>query len=290
MSTILLTGATGFLGSHLLENFITQGFNVIVIKRSTSVTWRVNHLLSKTKVYDIDKTSLKVIFEHEQPEIIVHTACNYGRGNNGIINIIDSNLILGLNLLENAINNNVKTFINTDTLLPKNVNDYSLSKTQLTEWLQKYSKQIQVINVKIEHIYGIKDDEKKFFPWLIDKMINDDGEINLTSGIQKRDFIYIDDVTRAYSLVLNKRKELKDWNEFDLGTNLFTPVKEMVLIIAKEIERIYGKNIVSRLKFGVIPYREGDIMKPVLDNSKLCLLGWKPKVEIVEGVQKILKF
>jgi len=38
---ILLTGATGFLGSHLLENFITLGFDVAILKRSTSDDWRI---------------------------------------------------------------------------------------------------------------------------------------------------------------------------------------------------------------------------------------------------------
>ena len=150
---ILLTGATGFLGSHLLESFISQRFEVAVIKRSTSDVWRISHLLDKVAVYNIDKTKLKVIFQEVRPEIIVHTACTYGRREESIVDIINSNLIFGLDLLEESIRTNVKTFINTDSFLPRNINDYSLSKAQLTDWLKKKSNQIQVVNFKIEHMY-----------------------------------------------------------------------------------------------------------------------------------------
>jgi nucleoside-diphosphate-sugar epimerase len=286
---ILLTGATGFLGSHLLESFISQGCEVTILKRSTSDIWRIKHLLEKVKSYNIDEVALGIIFKETKPDMIVHTACSYGRNNESLSDIVNTNLIFGIKLLQESITNNVKTFINTDSLLPRDINDYSLSKAQFTDWLQKRSDQIQVVNFKIEHMYGVKDDNKKFLPWLINEMINGSGDINLTSGIQKRDFIYISDVVAAYDLVIQKRESLSSWNVFDLGTNVFTEVKQFVLTIVEELEKTNKKGIVSRLKFGAIPYREGDIMLPQLDNTKLIVLGWQQKVTISDGVKKFLK-
>lgn len=286
---ILLTGSTGFLGSHLLESFISNGIEVAILIRSTSDSWRISHLLDKVKVYNTDKIKLKVIFAEFKPEIIVHTACSYGRKNESIIDIINSNLILGLELLEESIRIKVKTFINADSLLPRNINDYSLSKAQFTDWLYIKSNQIQVVNFKIEHMYGVKDDKKKFIPWLIDKMINEDETINLTSGIQKRDFIYISDIVNAFNLVIDKSETLPSWNEFDLGTNTFTEVKEFVLTIARLLEKKYNKAIIQRLNFGSIPYRKEEIMTPKLNNTKLISLGWDYKIEIKEGLEKIIK-
>jgi nucleoside-diphosphate-sugar epimerase len=286
---ILLTGATGFLGSHLLESFISQGCEVTILKRSTSDTWRIKHLLEKVKSYNSDEVALGIIFKETKPDMIVHTACSYGRNNESLIDIVNTNLIFGIKLLQESITNNVKTFINTDSLLPRNINDYSLSKAQFTDWLQKRSDQIQVVNFKIEHMYGVKDDNKKFLPWLINEMINGSGDINLTSGIQKRDFIYISDVVAAYGLVIQKRKSLSSWNVFDIGTNVFTEVKQFVLTIAEELEKTNKKGIISRLNFGAIPYREGDIMVPQLDNVKLTALGWEQKMTINKGVSEILK-
>lgn len=286
---ILLTGATGFLGSHLLESFISQGFEVSILKRSTSNTWRINHLLEKVRIYNIDEVGLDKIFIEIKPEIIVHTACTYGRNSESLSQILDTNLIFGINLLEESIKNNVKSFINTDSLLPRNINDYSLSKAQFTEWLQKYSNQIQVINLKIEHMYGVKDDNKKFLPWLINEMINGSGEIKLTSGIQKRDFIYISDVVAAFDLVLQKRQRLNSWNVFDIGTNIFTEVRGLIMKVASILEKEQNKVIIPRLNFGTIPYRVEDIMIPNLDSKKIIELGWHHQVNIDEGIKLITK-
>jgi CDP-paratose synthetase len=289
MAKILLTGATGFLGSHLLESFVAKGHEVAVLKRSTSDIWRIDNLLNKIISYNIDQVNLKTIFQEIKPDIVVHTACSYGRKNESLIDIVNSNLIFGLDLLEESINSNVNTFINTDSLLPRNLNDYSLSKGQFTDWLQKRSDKIQVVNFKIEHMYGVKDDTRKFLPWLINEMIKGNDDINLTSGIQKRDFIYISDVVAAYDLVIQKRKSLPSWNVFDIGTNVFTEVKDFVLKIAGELEKLFEREIVSRLKFGAVPYRSGDIMVPKLDNTALKALGWEESVNITDGVDKIIK-
>lgn len=289
MTKILLTGATGFLGSHLLESFISQGFEVVILKRSTSDTWRINHLLKKIKSYNVDQVSIGIVFEEVRPTVIVHTACSYGRNDETIVDIVNANLIFGIQLMEEGIKNKVQTFINTDSLLPRNVNDYSLSKAQLSDWLQKYAEQIQVVNFKIEHMYGPKDDTRKFLPWLINKMINGKGDINLTSGIQKRDFIYIDDIVNAFDIVINNKDGLPSWSEFDIGTNKFIFVKDFVLLVANELGRFNKIEILPRLKFGTIPYREADVMIPELDNSKLLELGWSPETDVYNGILKIIK-
>lgn len=285
---ILLTGATGFLGSHLLESFLSQEFEVSILKRSTSDTWRIAHLLSGIKTFDIDKTSLNAIFKEFEPAIIVHAACNYGRKNEELIDIINSNLIFGLEILEESIKNNVKTFINTDSLLPRNINDYSLSKAHFVDWLKIRSCHLQVINLKIEHMYGVNDDSRKLIPWLINEMLNENIEIKLTSGIQKRDFIYVTDVVSAYNVIIEKRKLLSAWNEFDVGTNINTRVKDFVLTLANLLEKKYCIEIVSRLKFGAIPYRENELMIPELDIKSLMALGWHCKVSTIEGIRLIL--
>jgi CDP-paratose synthetase len=287
--TILLTGATGFLGSYLLESFIALNFNVIILKRSTSSNIRINHLLNNIIYYNVDLlSSLDDVFVQNKIDIIVHTACSYGRSNESLKEIINTNLIFGINLMELGIKFKVQTFINTGSLLPRNINSYSLSKAQLTDWLKINSSKIQVINLKIEHMYGPKDDNKKFLPWLINEMQSGTENINLTSGIQKRDFIYVDDVVAAYNLIINNCEKLGNWNEFDIGTNSFVNVKDFVIQIAKELENSHNIKIIQRLKFGVINYREGDIMIPQLNNSKLLNLGWVPKTSLKEGIKKVL--
>jgi CDP-paratose synthetase len=285
---ILLTGSTGFLGSYLLESFISRGIEVAIILRSTSNTWRISHLVDKAKVYNLDKHKIGVIFDEFRPEVVVHTACSYGRNSESLTDILNSNLIFGLELLEAALRTNVKTFVNSDSFLPRSINDYSLSKAQFTDWLIKKSEQIQVVNFKIEHMYGVRDDNKKFIPWLISEMKNEGKQINLTTGSQKRDFVYVADVVSAFNIVIQKLQILPAWNEFEVGTGKFTELREVVLTIAKKLENRSGKSIIPRLNFGSIPYRSEEIMCPNLNNKDLVELGWDCKVGIVDGLENIL--
>ncbi len=74
------------------------------------------------------------------------------------------------------------------------------------EWLKYFSDRIKVVNLKLEHMYGPKDDDSKFVTWITNQMLNNISSIDLTEGTQKRDFIYIDDVVDAYMLMLEKSK------------------------------------------------------------------------------------
>jgi CDP-paratose synthetase len=288
--TILLTGATGFLGSHLLGNFIKNGHKVIALVRSTSDLWRIKEFLPECIIYEIDKISISNIFQESKIDLVVHTACSYGRKGESISSITDSNLNYGLEILESAVAYKVKTFINTDTLLPKYVNVYSLSKTQFGEWLKFLSKDIQVINMRMEHMYGPKDDKNKFVPWLINEMVSNKDTIELTSGVQKRNFIYIEDILLAYNIVIEESYNLKNYNDFDVASNHLIEVKDFVRSIAIEIELRKGINVLDRLDFGAKEYRENDVMQPEFDNEAIRELGWEPSVDYKKGINYTLNF
>jgi len=289
MKTVLLTGATGFLGSHLLEALIKEGYKVVILKRSTSNAWRINHLLVNVVLYDVDKQPIKSAFEQQKIDIVIHTACHYGRNQDTMSDIVESNLMFSLRVLEIAILYNTDTFFNSDSLLPKSLNTYSLSKHQFSEWLKQSSENIQCVNIKLEHMYGPKDDKTKFVPWLLDQMINSREEIKLTKGEQKRDFVYIDDVVSAYMLLLNQTATLPKWNEFDVGTNLLVTVKEFIRSLQTVVKATMGIDVEERLSFGAISYREGEIMEPVVNNGALVKMGWQPKITLDNGLQEVLK-
>lgn len=286
--TVLLTGATGFLGSHLLETMIQQGYPVVVLKRSTSNLWRIEHLAGQYKSYDIDIQALDQAFEEQRVDCVIHTACHYGRNGDPISQILESNLSFGLKVLEAAINHNVTTFLNTDSFLPRSLNAYSLSKKQMVDWLKQQSSKIQVINLKLEHMYGPKDDSTKFINWLIVQLKQNVPEIKLTSGIQKRDFIFISDVVSAFLTVLEKSEDLPEFSEFEVGSGESTEVKTFVENLKQVFEQLYGKTI-TQLSFGAVPYRQGEIMAFNVDNQALRQLDWQPQVTLSQGLEQSLK-
>jgi nucleoside-diphosphate-sugar epimerase len=285
--TILLTGATGFLGSHLLHKLLKLGHKVVILKRSTSDTWRINSVLDQVISYDIDKVELSSVLKNHLTNIVINTVTNYGRKDRKISSIVDTNLIFGLKLLEQSIENNVKVFINTDTLLQRDINSYALSKAQLVDWMKFLSnKNTKMVNIKIEHMYGVFDDENKFIYWLINQLKQNKEEIDLTSGVQRRDFIYIDDVVDAYKTIIENLDSFLNFEEFELGSGKTIEVKYFVSKIFEELNK--KQKIVTRLNFGKIEYRANENMEMKANISKLQKLGWEPKVSIEDGIKKII--
>jgi CDP-paratose synthetase len=285
--TILISGATGFLGSYLLKSFIRSGYKVIALKRSTSNDYRIKDCLKKCRYYDIDRIDIKSIFKKHKINFVINTVTNYGRKDTNILSIVDTNLVFGLKLLQESVSHNIEAYINTDTLLDKNVNSYTLSKSQLVDWMKILSTQnTKMINIKIEHIYGALDDENKFIYWIINQLRGNVERIDLTSGIQKRDFVYISDVVSAYKLVILNIDKINNYEEFELGNGKSIKVKTFLNMLFKELSKTQA--IQTVLNFGAIDYRDNENMNMIADITKLKKLGWKTEISIQEGISRIL--
>jgi nucleoside-diphosphate-sugar epimerase len=288
---VLVAGATGFLGSHIVDRFSGAGHEVIVLKRSTSNTWRISDLVSLIDCYDLDLLSLDEIFSISKPDVVINCVCNYGRGDSSLIEVINANLIFGVALIQAAIHSGTKAIMNTGTLLPKTVNAYSLSKHQLVEWMQMNSDKIKVVNLRIEHMIGTRDDESKFVYWLISQMKKTDltDKVKLTSGKQLRDFIDVEDVASAFLIICSKLDELKNFTQFDVASGNLISVKEFVYKVADKLSDGDASSLLNRLNFGAISYRDNDVMIPQIDNSSLIQLGWSIENTLDESIGKILK-
>jgi nucleoside-diphosphate-sugar epimerase len=288
MSKILLTGATGFLGSHILASLVDNfHYDVVILKRTTSDTFRIKKLLDspKIKIYNADEINLEKIFDENSIEIIIHCATNYGRNNENSLNIIQSNLVLPLSILQLAVDHGTKLFINTDTIIDKNISHYSLSKSHFLDWLKSYSDHIKCVNLSLEHFYGAFDNRTKFTTYIISSFLNNVKELDLTAGEQKRYFIYIDDVVNAFLTILKSQNLLVDnFHNFDVSTEDNIKLKDFVLMV----KSLTG-NRTTKVNFGKIPYRSNEVMEFRTDISNLKRLGWSPVVELEEGLIKTIR-
>ena len=281
---ILMTGATGFLGSNLLKEFVKQKFEVTILKRSFSDTGRIKDLLKFVKFFNLDKISIEDIFKKVKADVILHCATSYGRSDTDPFAVIDANLLLPLKLLEAGKKNNIKYFINTDTILNKRINYYSLSKSQFKDWLEMYSEKSVCVNILLEHFYGAFDDKTKFVPFIIDKLLSNAEKVDLTEGRQKRNFIYIDDVVDAFIKVLRNLDNLNfGVYNYEIATDKSFEIRQVVELIKK----ISG-DTVTRLNFGVIQYRKNEIMDSKADTKAIRSLGWQPKYSLVQGLTKTI--
>jgi len=177
-------------------------------------------------------------------------------------------------------------FLNTDTILDKYLNLYALSKNQLLQWGKFFSmhERIRFGNIRLEHFYGPDDDPTKFSTYVINGCLQNVSELKLTKGEQKRDFIYIDDVVLAYMVLLEKMDSFNNsFLEFDVGSGSSVSIREFV----ETVHCLTASK--TRLLFGALPYREGEVMHSEADISRLAALGWQCRYDIETGLRQVIE-
>ena len=282
-ASLLLTGGTGFLGSNLLRRLVAEGVPVVLVKRATSKVTRIADVLPRVRTYDIATGVLPRIFEENRIDTVLHCATHYGRGSSPA-DILETNIVLPLRLLQLASETGVKSFINTDTILDKRVSEYSLSKRQFAEWLELYGRRLVCVSVALEHFYGPDDDPSKFVAGVIRDLLLGAPRIELTPGAQRRDFIHVDDVVDAFLKILNFCEQARSgFYHFEVATNAPITIRELV----EEIRRLVGRPE-TRLEFGALPYRENEVMDSLVDTSALRALGWTPRIGVREGLARTI--
>jgi CDP-paratose synthetase len=282
---VLITGGTGYLGSHFINKFYNK-YDFIILKRSFSDISQLKIEDNSAIYYDLDKIVLKSVYEEERIDIVFHCATNYGRSDQDELNILDCNLTLPVSLLQLSTKYKIKKFINTDTILDKGVSHYALSKNHFNEWFKIFSNKITCINVRLEHFYGPNDDKTKFISKILNLLLTNVEQIELTKGDQIRYFLHIEDVIDAFDLIISQTNKIKNgYHNIDIGSNVGISIKEVTSLLKK-----LTNNTTTHLNFGAIEYRPNEVMNLNLDLNFILNLGWKSKINLEDGLKDIIDF
>lgn len=281
INTVLLTGITGYLGRNLAAFLIDKGYAVIGIIREKSNLTELELIKDKLCFYNSDRGSIELAFQQNDIDLVIHTATSYGKSGEFLADVIESNILFGTIILEIALKYGVPGFINTDTALPGAVNLYALTKNHFKDILKLYGNQINIANMKLEYFFGPGDGANKFITYIINKMISNDRNIELSEGTQTRDFIFIDDVLEAYMTVILNLDKMPSLSDIPVGLGVGVTLKDLVL----EIKAI-TQNTEIKLEFGKLPMRNDEVMVSIADITILKHLGWKPRFTLEEGLIK----
>ena len=299
MKTILVTGATGFIGSHIVEKLVQENYKVIILKRSFSNIWRIKDFLHKLVVYDIDKIALEEIFKQNNIDIIIHLATFYKKSHafNDIDDIISANISFPTKIVDLAVKYGVSFFINTGTyfefdpsLLPiretsakKPFNLYSATKIAFEDVLKyySYSHGLKVVNMIIYYPYGEKDNEYRLIPTILKKAFFSE-EILLSEGFQKLDLIYVKDITEAYLRAIRNKEILSEFEYFNIGCGFPYSVREIISLLEELL------SIKLKVKWG---RPSKDITLSYADISRAeKILKWQPKFSLKQGLEKTINY
>lgn len=294
MKYILVTGATGFIGSHLIERLLKEKNNLIIIKRSFSKMERINNIISQYKdnviLFDIDKQELDNVFNKYEIEGIFHLATSYVKDTSTekIKTMTQSNIEFPTELLDFAVRYEVKYFINTGTFF-----EYSLDKLPLTEtskidflnyysttkiafedilkfYTKKYS--IKSSTLKLFTPYGSRDNENKIIPYLIINTLKNQ-EVNIKNPNNRLDIVHVNDIIDAYMNVKDKILSFDNYEVFNIATDVNYSINEIYSVI---------KYIIKQEDY-VLDEKTLPIFNDCTKTKNI--LKWEPKLKIEDGIK-----
>lgn len=299
MRYILITGGTGFIGSHLVEALLNNGKKVILLKRSFSDLWRIKELISNRNLIliNIDEVDLVDIFKKYDIKGIFHLSTFAQRIHeyNSISNMINTNIDFPTLLLDNAVNFGVDFFINTGShfefsfksspisensnIHPFNL--YAATKIAFEDILKYYNENynLNALTLKFFTPYGPKDDINKITPYLIINSIKK-NKILIKSPSKELDFTYIDDIVNSYICAMDNIKNIEGYKSFTIGTGKSTSIPQLLSII----EKYLGKN--THVSYGDL---EDDKVFCSYESAEK-LLKWKPTVSLENGIRKTIEY
>lgn len=287
---ILITGATGFIGQHLLKS-LSQEHEVHVLIRP-STRWEDNFNL-KNFIFDDNIGELKEYIIRNQIEGIIHLASLFIAQHQSYQckDLILSNIFFGTALWEAAKKTSVQWFLNTGTYWQNYLHDsteydpvnlYAATKQAFIDISKYYTEtsDIKFVTLKICDTYGPKDPRRKLMSLF--KQYAESGEqLKMSPGKQKINLLYIDDVVNGFITLVNllcNKTQLK--NEYALSAKKTYSLQELAGIF----ETVSKKKL--NIIWGGLPYREREVMTPWQMGTPIP--GWKQTIDIFHGIQLFL--
>lgn len=296
MKNVLITGGAGFIGSHVTDLLIENGYNVIVVDNLSSGF--DSNLNKKAKFYnlDINSSDLGNVFKENNVDYVFHFAAqaSVSYSTKKPFEDANENIIGTINVLKSAKKNGVKKFMVSSTAAVYGVPEYlpvdekhtttclsfyGLSKLTMEKYVELFG--IDYIIFRFANVYGPRQSahgEAGVVAIFADKMKNNEDILIDDDGEQTRDFVYVEDVAK----VCLKAIESDVKNEIiNVSTSKAISVNKLFSSMATKF------NYKKPAKYG--PQRVGDIKHSILDNKK-CLKYFDlvPQTSIEDGLAKLL--
>ena len=293
-NNILVVGGTGFIGYHLLK---------YLKKKNTLFSISKNKPSKKRKVRGVNyifcdiykKNKLRKILEQKNFDYVINLGGYVDHSNT--LKTFQSHYYGCKNLVDIFKTKKIKLFIqigssleygklkspHIETLKCKPTATYGISKYKSSEYIQKCDnkKSFPYVILRPYQVYGPNQSINRLIPIVISSCIKN-KKFNCSSGIQKRDFLYIDDFINLINKLILSKKKIK--GIFNVGSGKASSVKETIQLIHKKIKK-------GNPQFGKIKMRRDESLNyyPKIKKLKKAI-KWSAKTSLKKGLFQTIQY
>ena len=311
MKKLIVTGGSGFIGSYIVKNALSENFKVLNLDKLTYASIK-NNIKDKNytfKKFDICSNKIKQIIKNFQPDYIINCAAetHVDRSIDDPSEFIRSNIYGVFNLLEAIKNKKIKFLqISTDEVFgslkinkekfnektsydPKS--PYSASKAASDHLVRSYGNtyDLNYLITNCSNNYGPLQYPEKFIPMVIKSCIKKETIPIYGNGLNIRDWIHADDHAKAVLKCLTTKYKKET---FLIGANCEKTNIDIVNIICNKFKRKYGDSNFNYLDLKrFVTDRKGHDLRYAINPKKIQkMLRWKAKINFDKGIDETIEY
>jgi UDP-glucose 4-epimerase len=290
---VLVSGASGFIGSHLCERLLQEGAEVHAVAHASAAAepgevrwWRADLA---------EVAAVRELFAAVQPDTVFHLAGWVAGGTDRalVLPTFRSNLMSTVNVLDLAADGECGRVLlagssyerEEPSLRSDRISPYAVAKLAASQYAAMFNGLygLPVVTLRVYMAYGpAQRDDTKLIPYVVQSLLREESP-HLTNGYREVDWVYVDDVVEAF--LTAAATDGIEGRTFDVGSGALVSIRET----AERIHRLVGSR--AEPVYGAVNGGPREALR-LLSNPEAtrAALGWAPRVSLDEGLVRTVEW